>query len=95
MQVSKEELLHIAQLAHLKLEENEVEKYLLHLQDILNFANIVNNAQVDGLDETIGSNDNYNVFRKDEVKQFGNRDILLQNAPEQERGMFKIPKVIQ
>ena len=87
--------MHIAKLAHLKLEENEVDTYLLHLQDILNFANVVNNAPVDGLNQSIGANDNYNVFRKDEIKNFENRELLLQNAPEQERGMFKIPKVIQ
>ena len=94
MQVSKEELLHIANLAQLELEENEVEKYLVHLQDILNFANIVNNAPVDGLDITIGANEAKNVFRKDEVKRFDDVDSLLQNAPEQDRHMFKIPKVL-
>ena len=95
MQVSRKEILHIADLAHLKLKEEEVDTYLLHLQDILNFANIVNNAKTEDLDETIGANDNYNVFRKDEIKKFEDREALLQNAPEQERGMFKIPKVIQ
>ena len=35
MQVSKEEILHIANLAELTLEENEVETYMLNLQDIL------------------------------------------------------------
>ena len=94
MQVSKEELLHIANLAQLELEENEVEKYLVHLQDILNFANIVNNAPVDGLDITIGANEAKNVFRKDEVKRFEDLDSLLQNAPTQEQHMFKLPKVI-
>lgn len=94
MQVSKEEILHIANLAHLTLEENEVEKYMLNLQDILNFANIVNNAQVDGLGVTIGANEAKNVFRKDEIKEFDNIEGLLQNAPEQDRHMFKIPKVL-
>lgn len=94
MQVSREEILHIAKLANINLEENEVDTYLLHLQDILNFANIVNKANIDGLKETIGANDNYNVFRKDEIKEFGDRDSLLSNAPTQENGMFKIPKVI-
>ena len=65
MKVSKEEILHIANLAQLELEENEIEKYMLHLQDILNFANIVNNAPVDNLDITIGANEANNVFRKD------------------------------
>lgn len=94
MKVSKEEILHIANLAQLTLEENEVEKYMLNLQDILNFANIVNNAPVDGLDLTIGANEAKNVFRKDEVRRFEEVDSLLQNAPEQDRHMFKIPKVL-
>ena len=94
MQVSKEELLHIANLAQLTLEDNEVEKYLQNLQEILNFANIVNNAPVDELDITIGANETKNVFRKDEVKIFEDIDSLLQNAPTQEQHMFKLPKVI-
>ena len=70
MQVSKEELLHIVKLADLELEENEVDKYLANLEDILNFANTVNNAPVEGLDITIGANEAKNVFRKDEIKVF-------------------------
>lgn len=95
MQVTREEMLHIAKLADLKIKDEEIDTYLANLQNILNFADTVNNASVEGLQETIGANDNYNVFRKDEIKLFGDRDSLLQNAPSQERGMFKIPKVIQ
>ena len=93
-QVSKEELLHIAKLADLNLKDEEVDEYLLNLQDILNFANIVNKANVDGLDVTIGANEAKNVFRKDEVVEFKDKEALLQNAPDKERNMFKIPKVL-
>ena len=91
MKVSKEEILHIAKLADLTLNDDEVEKFLEHLLDILEFANTVT---VDGLDITIGANEAKNVFRKDEIKVFEDRDALLQNAPEKEQNMFKIPKVI-
>ena len=94
MQVSKEEILHIANLANLNLEENEIENYLFNLQEILNFANIVNNAPVEGLDVTIGANEAKNVFRKDEIKIFEDNESLLQNAISKEQNMFKIPKVI-
>lgn len=94
MKVSREEILHIANLAQLELKEEEIDTYILHLQDILNFANIVNNAPVEGLDITIGTNEAKNRFRKDEVKVFDNIEGLLQNAPEQDRHMFKIPKVL-
>ena len=94
MEVSKEEIIHIAKLAHLKLSDNEIDEYIENLQDILNFANVVNNAPVDGLKETIGANDQFNVFREDEIVEFKDKELSLQNAPEQEEGMFRIPKVI-
>ena len=94
MQVSKEEILHIANLANLNLEENEIENYLTNLQEILNFANIVNNAPVEGLDITIGANEAKNVFRKDEIKVFEDNESLLKNAISKEKNMFKIPKVL-
>ena len=94
MEVSPEEILHIANLARLKLKEEEIPEYIKNLQDILNFANVVNEAPIEGLDTAIGAIDNYNVFRKDEIKIFEDNKALLQNAPEQEDNMFKIPKVI-
>ena len=77
MQVSKEEILHIANLANLTLEENEVQQYLDNLQEILDFANIVNNANTENLDITIGANEAKNVFRKDELEVFEDNKALL------------------
>ena len=94
MKVSKEEILHISNLAQLFLAEDEIEQYQENLQDILNFANIVNNAPVENLQITIGANDTKNVFRKDEVKAFEDNEALLQNAINPEQNMFKIPRVI-
>ena len=95
MQVSREEILHIANLARLNLEEDEIEKYTKNLEDILNFADIVNNAPIENLGITIGANEAKNVFRKDEIKVFEDNEALLKNAPSKEQNMFKIPKVIQ
>jgi len=94
MNVSKEELLHIADLSDLIIEENEVDEYLKNLQEILEFANAINSVQTDDLDITIGANEAKNVFRKDEIKEFDNIEGLLQNAPSLEQHMFKIPKVV-
>lgn len=94
MEVSPEEILHIAKLANLKLKEEEIPEYIKNLQDILNFANIVNKAPIEGLETSIGAIDNFNVFRKDEIKVFEDNKALLENAPEKEDNMFKIPKVL-
>lgn len=94
MNVTREELLHIAKLADLNIREEEIEKYLSNLTEIINFANTVNEAPVEDLKETVGPNTNYNVFRKDEIVEFEDKEALLQNAKEVENNMFKIPKVL-
>jgi aspartyl-tRNA(Asn)/glutamyl-tRNA(Gln) amidotransferase subunit C len=94
MKISKEELLHIVELSNLKISDDEVDRYLKNLEDIVEFANKVNDVDTEGLSETIGANENYNVFRKDEVVDFGDHESLLNNSKEIERNMFKIPKVI-
>ena len=94
MEISKEEIMHIAKLANLKLKEEEIPEYIKNLQDILNFANIVNKAEVDGLDISTSTINYYNVFRKDEIRVFEDNKALLQNAPEQKDNMFRVPKVL-
>ena len=61
MTISKEELLHIANLADLKIKDEEIEKYLNNLQDILNYTELLNSVDLQDLDETIGANNNTNV----------------------------------
>ena len=94
MAISKEEIIHIAKLASLNLTETEIEGYAKDLTEILDFANMINSVNTDEVNETIAANENYNVFRKDEIKQNVERDALLQNAPSKDEGMFRIPKVI-
>ena len=94
MKISKEELLHIAKLSDLEIKENEIEEYLKNLEDILNYTETIDKIDVRKLDETIGATEEFHVFRKDEVKQFDNIDQLMENGPEVDRNMFKIPKVL-
>ena len=94
MSISREEVIHIAKLACLNLSDEEIEKYTKDMQEILEFANTVNNVNTDNIKETIGANSICNVFRKDEVKQSMSKEDLLKNAPSQDDGMFRIPKVI-
>lgn len=95
MAIDKEELIHVAKLANLNLEDKEVEKYTKDMQEILDFINLVNDIDTSNIKEAIGTNsEQYNVFRKDEVVKYENRDKLLNNAPSKDEGMFQIPKVI-
>ena len=94
MVVSKEEILHIAKLADLNIKEDEIDEYAKNLQDILNFVDVLNSVNTENVEESIGTVNNTNVFRKDEIKEFEDMEALLENAPDKENNMFKIPKVI-
>jgi len=95
MQISDNEVKHIAKLARLNLSEEEMGSYKKNLEEILEFADTINHVNTDNINETIGINENYNVFRKDEITQEeSDKEALLANAPSQDEGMFRIPKVI-
>ena len=63
MQISDEEVIRIAKLARLNIEENEIQNYKKNLEDILDFADTINHVSTDNIDGTIGINENYNVFK--------------------------------
>lgn len=94
MEIKKEEILHIAKLASLKIKDDEIEEYRKNLQDILNFADTINSIDTDKIEETNGISSNVNVFREDKVEEFKDNEALMQNAPEKSGNMFVIPKVI-
>ncbi len=94
VKVSKEEILHIANLASLNIKEEEIEQYRENLQEILQFAEVVNQVDVETLQETIGEENKCNVMRKDEIHEFENKEQIMANAPEKEQNMFKVPKVV-
>ena len=94
MAISKEDILHIANLASLNLSDEEIEKYTADMKEILEFANTINSVDTKNLDETIAAVEKSNAFRKDVVKESLKREELLKNAPSQDEGMYRIPKVI-
>lgn len=92
--ISRDEIIHIAKLSMLNLSEQEIDNYTKDMQEILGYAEMINNLDTSNIDETIGATEQKNVFRKDEVIEPQAREELLQNAPSQDEGMFRIPKVL-
>lgn len=92
--ITKNEVIHMAKLAMLNLNDKEINNYTADMQEILSYAQMIHQINTSNVDETIGVAEQKNVFRKDEVIEFKFRDDLLQNAPSQEEGMFQIPKVM-
>ena len=103
MALSKEETKKIADLARLKLNEEEIEKFSKQLSGVLaNFKMLseVRTTKVEPTSQVTGLN---NILREDkedliwkadkDVKK--NRKKLLNNAPKQEDGFIKVPGVFK
>ena len=94
MNVSREEIIHIANLAKLNLSEEEIQKYTNDMKEILNFANTINKLDTENIGESIAAGNIVNAFRKDEIEEFKDKDLLMKNAMEVEDGMFHLPSVL-
>lgn len=92
--INKEDIKHIADLSMLNLSEEEIEKYTVNMQDIVEFANKVNSLNTEGVTESAFALDTFNVFRKDEVKESFNRDELLKNAPTSNGEAYSLPSMM-
>jgi len=95
MSVSKQDVEHVAKLARLGLSEEEKELFTKQLSEILNFADNLKKIDTKNIPPTSHAVPMKNVLREDKVVPFENIDGILANAPDEERHMFRVPKIIE
>ncbi len=95
MSIKKEDIEHIAKLSMLNLSETEIEKYRASMEEIVGFANKINELDTDGIEESAFASNMCNVFRKDEVKESFDRDELLKNAPSSNGEAYSLPSMME
>lgn len=86
----------IAALAHLRLDESEIELFARQLGDILEYANQVQNIDTTGVPPTASVVTQHESDRPDDVRPSLSPAEALANAPDAslEAGLFKVPRVI-
>jgi len=85
----------VAHLARLKFDDSEKESIKKDLQNMIAFADKLNELNLDGVEPMIHMSDEVNVLRDDVVKGSISREDALKNAPEHDDKLFKVPKVIK
>ena len=95
MSISKDEVLHIANLSKLYISDEKLEKYTEDLSNVLELANSLSDVDVENVLPTNHILDIKNVFRKDEVSPSYKREDILKNAPEAQGGCVSVPKVVE
>ena len=94
MALTREEVLHVAQLARLSLEPAEIELFTRQLNDILDYVAKLQELDTEGVPPLAHVIPVFNVLREDEIKPGLDRDQALDNAPAEEEGAFLVPRVI-
>lgn len=95
MKLSKSEVLHISNLARIKLTPTEIQKFQTQLSSILNYVNQLNAVDTKSVEPISQITGLENVTRKDTVikEQSLTQEESLANAPEKEDRYFKVKSV--
>ena len=95
MSITREDVLHLAELSRLEISEEEIEPLKKDLDSIVGYISQLNELDTDGVEPTYQCFDMQNVWREDEIQSFeANREDLLNLAPDSEDNQIKVPKVL-
>jgi len=94
MALSREEVLHVADLSRLTLRPEEIEIFTRQLNDILAYVEKLQELDTTGVAPLAHVIPICNAFREDEVKEGLPLDLALENAPAREDDNFLVPRVI-
>jgi aspartyl-tRNA(Asn)/glutamyl-tRNA(Gln) amidotransferase subunit C len=89
--IDREQVLHVAKLARLRLTDEEVETMSSELSSILEHVERINELDLDGVEPTSHVVDVENVLRPDEPRPSLPRERALANAPDAPGEGFRVP----
>lgn len=89
--IEREQVLHVAKLARLRLSDEEVERMVGELSGILEHVDRIGNLDLEGVEPTSHVVALENVLRPDEPRPSWPREVVLDQAPEPQDGAFRVP----
>jgi aspartyl-tRNA(Asn)/glutamyl-tRNA(Gln) amidotransferase subunit C len=94
MKITKEEVLHVAHLARLDIDEADIDRFAGQIGTILDYVDQLKQVDTDDVAATSHAIAMTNAFREDAEQDHLDREDALANAPEKDEGGFMVPKVI-
>jgi aspartyl-tRNA(Asn)/glutamyl-tRNA(Gln) amidotransferase subunit C len=95
IKISKKDVENVALLARLDLDEEEKEMFPGQLSNVLEHIDKLSKLKTDAVDFLSDSQVTRDQLREDVLRPSFFSDDLLKNAPEQDKGHFKVPKIIE
>lgn len=94
-QITREDVLHLAQLSSLKLVDTEIEGLRIDISNILGYVEQLSKLNTSGIEPTYQVTGLQNVWREDKIiNDEISREDLLKLAPETADNSVKVPKVL-
>ena len=95
MKITDSEVLHVARLARLKLDTDELALFQKDLNAILEYMDMLLEIDTTRIIPTVHTATVMNVMRPDSIKRSQERAEALSNAPKHKDGNIVVPKVIE
>jgi aspartyl-tRNA(Asn)/glutamyl-tRNA(Gln) amidotransferase subunit C len=89
--LDREQVLHVAKLARLRLSDDEVDRMAGELSQILEHVETMNELDLDGVEPTSHVVDLTNVLREDVPRDGLDKETALAQAPDAADGGFRVP----
>ncbi len=95
MKITTQDMEQVALLSRLEIPVANREEVTSQLNAILDYMEMLNKLDTTGIDPTAHVLPLKNIMRPDATAPSLPRDLALSNAPEQEEGYFKVPKIME
>ena len=92
--ISRKELLKLAELARLQLDEAEVERFQKDIAQMLDYVKLLDEADTSSTVAGPSKAMEVNVLRDDVARASLRVEEALKNAPQREGDFFKVPRVV-
>jgi len=89
--IEREQVVHVAKLARLRLSEPELERMAGELSGILEHVDRIGELDLDDVAPTSHVVELQNVLRPDEPRPSWPREAMLEAAPDPAEGAFRVP----
>jgi aspartyl-tRNA(Asn)/glutamyl-tRNA(Gln) amidotransferase subunit C len=95
MAITREEVQHVAMLFRMSLSDEEIAKFQQQLSQIIDYFQVLQQIDTEGVPPTSHPVSLENVMRSDEPQPSYPPEDILANAPQSEGGFFRVRAVLE
>ncbi len=89
--IDRDQVLHVARLARLRLSDDEVERMASELSTVLEHVDRISELDLEDVEPTSHVVELENVLRPDEPRPSWPKETVLESAPDAAEGAFRVP----